>query len=357
MGDEPRNLVLADRHAAAGARWTEAGGWRVPADYGAPGEELAAARHSAVLLDRSHAGRLRIRGRDAASYLHRVTTQDIRSLQPGRGAEAALTDHKGRLIAFGVLQCLGEADYRYHLDPGAEQAAAAWLVRYALADDLSIEPETEATGQLSLCGPGAGRVLAVLMAGSVPGLPRHHLRVVRVGEHDVCLTAARPAGGKSWQLLAERDAMPALWEAVLGGGAPLRLAGDTVWEVLRIEAGLPAHGREITERTNPWEAGLEAAVSLDKGCYTGQETLNRLRTYGGVRRRLVGLEVRGEEAPDPGTALHDGAEEVGWISSAAAAPGEGRSVALGFVEGERVAAGFALTCGHLQARVRALPSR
>jgi folate-binding protein YgfZ len=129
--------------------------------------------------------------------------------------------------------------------------------------------------------------------------------------------------------------------------------GQAVWEALRIEAGLPAHGREVTQESNPWELGLEAAVAPDKGCYTGQESLNRLRTYGGVRRRLVVLELQGEEAPEGGSALHDASEEVGRITSAAPAPGEGRSFALGLVEGERTGPGYALKCGDRQAVVRA----
>lgn len=325
-----------------GAVWDEEAGLRSPRHFGDPAAELAAAREGTVLFERSVDDRISLHGPDAAAFLHRVCTQDVLGLEEGSGALAALTDHKARFIAWGPLWRCGAEDFLWILDPGGAEPAVAWLSKHALMDEVEIEDASSERIGCAVAGAGAG-ALRVELGGGDPGSAGHVLEGGFEGIEAAFLTELPLAGG-CFRLEVEAEHGEALWRRLARAGA--RPAGFEVWEALRIEAGRPRLGLEATGATHPLETGLEAAVSLDKGCYTGQETLNRLRTYGGVRRALTRLRSEGEDPPAVGEALvGEGGEVVGTVSSAAALPGEGASVALGLVDAEAARPGASLSCG------------
>jgi folate-binding protein YgfZ len=321
-----RRLPLRDLHAAAGASFAEASGWEVVADYGDAAGELAAARRGATVADRSDLARLRVGGPDAVALLHRISTQDVRGLAPGRATRAGFTDAKGNVVAAFLLLRPREGPLEIVSDAGLEGTIRCWIERYAITEEVRLEGGAPAA--FVLCGPRAAAVL-----GDAAGADLAALSPDGVAEGEAAgarLAAARifPDPRAGFLVLVEEGEPRRAWEALVASGA--RPAGRAVLEALRIEAGIPAHGLELTAETNPLEAALEDAVSWTKGCFTGQETLARLRTYGGVRRRLVRLDLPGDP-PAPGSPVRAAGREVGRVTSAAALPGEARSVALALV--------------------------
>jgi folate-binding protein YgfZ len=158
------------------------------------------------------------------------------------------------------------------------------------------------------------------------------------------------------QLFAPAAQADALWRALLEAGRERGLVeGDLeTLEILRIEAGTPRLGRELGEEVLPQEAGLDHAVSTTKGCYTGQEVMARIRTYGQVKHRLVGLRVEADAPPAPGTPLEVEGARVGEVTSAALSPHAG-AIALGYLRRPHDEPGTRVRAGGASAQVARLP--
>jgi folate-binding protein YgfZ len=298
-----------------------------------PAIQYRAAHEDAVLVDRSDLGRLRVEGSDALDLLHRLTTNDIRSLEPGQGTAAVFVTGKGRLIDLvtfhrlpGRLLCL--------TGKGRSAVVAEYIDRFTFREEVRVLDESLSHGTLGILGARAGERVAQLFGKEAAGRPLHHPAAVELAGADAVLARAFPLGGDGYHLTAEKTVLPVLRGAILERCGGLVEAGPECVEVLRIEAGLPAAGRELTEDYNPWEARLQDAISLNKGCYVGQEVIARLHTYRKISKCLVRLRVEGG-VPSPGARLEiDPGEAIGTLTSAARVPGEDRVVALGYVRDE-----------------------
>lgn len=265
-------------------------------------------------------GILRATGKDAKDYLHRVTTQEVNAVPPGRSTYLAILNAKGHLLGEGHL-LVGEDALLLDLDPAALAEARAHLERFVIMDDVAFEDLSGALRVVPVLGPEA----AARAAARAPSAPR--IEDVRRGAPavDVLLPPAEAE--------ALRSAL------VADGAAPLD-ADDL--EALRVLGGVARWGAELDATRLPMEAGLtRAAISFAKGCYTGQEVVLRATARGHLQRGLVQLAL--PPGAGPGAALRAGGQEVGVVTSAVDAP-EGR-VGLGYVRrahwkpGERLAAG------------------
>lgn len=294
-----------------------------PADAG---EDLAAGLRGAALVDVSDRSRIRVAGEERLEYLHRVTAQAFRDLAPPCGARAALLERTGKIV--DVFTAHAFPDHVLLLgSPANRERAVSWLGRYIFRSRVQVEDRTAATGQLLLTGPRSEEIAAALTGGAAVRL---HGWTPIPGTASGLLIRS-DAGG--WLLLGERDEMTALRARALeaGAGHGLRTVGGETWTVLRILHGLPDGGAELDERSNPLEVGLEDAVSLTKGCFTGQEAIAKMVTYGSVKRRLAGLRLPPGEPPAAGASLRSGGEAVGRVTSATAIPGGDAPIALALV--------------------------
>ena len=298
--------------------------------------ECRAARAGAILVERADRGLLLFGGRDAADLLHRLTTNAIRDLRPGQGRAAVFTTAKGRILDLVLVHALDEG-LLLVTGPGRAPAVAAWVERYTFREEVRAEDRSATHAVLGLFGAGAAAVAGRLFGPEAGALPLHHVLRLEHGGAPFLLAATDPLAGGGYHLIAERDRLEPLRAALLGAGG-VTAAGAACVDLLRIEAGLGEHGRELTEEHNPWEARLHDAISLTKGCYVGQEVVARLNTYRKVARVLVRLRMPGEP-PAPGAALRAGDATLGAVTSAAAIPGEDRAVALAYVRDEDAVAG------------------
>lgn len=299
-----------------------------------PAAEYRAARADAVLADRSDLGRLEISGKDAADLLHRLTTNDVRGLAPGQGTAAAFVTNKGRLVDLVTLHHLGER-LLCLTGPGRSAAVAAYIDRYTFREDVKVRDLSRSHGTIGLYGARAPERAAALFGAEAAGRPLHHASTVGFGGASAILARSFPLGGGAFHLTAEAGALTGLRRAILEQSPGLLEAGPECLEALRVEAGLPLAGHELTEEYNPWEARLQDAISLNKGCYVGQEVIARLNTYKKISRCLVRLELR-DGLPQPGSRIEAGGEPIGLLTSVAAIPGEDRVAALGYVRDEDV---------------------
>jgi tRNA-modifying protein YgfZ len=277
-------------------------------------------REECGLLDRSERGKLVVSGSEAADYLQGQLTNDVEALAPGEGQYAALLDRKGHMQADMRVLRLSSEEIWIDTEPEALAAALRHLEMYKIGREVAIADVGAERAILSLIGPRS-----VEIAGTA-ALPEYACEATTA--HGVECLAVGTANGID--LIVKPGEAERLRDALLGAGA-VAVSSEAV-EIVRIEAGTPRFGAEMSAETMPAEAGIvERAVSFTKGCYIGQEPVARLHYKGRPNRHLRGLLLSAPAAPD--TSLRLGEKEVGRIGSAGVSPARG-PIALAIVRRE-----------------------
>jgi folate-binding protein YgfZ len=284
-----------------------------------------AGRTGAALRDEGDHARLWLGGDDRIAFLQRISTNDVRLL-PGQGTVTVLVSATARIQA--VLTVLAmPAGLLLLAGPGQGPAIYNTLRTHIFFNDkVNLEGRGGALAQFNLLGPQAAGLLGQL-AGDVADLPLFGWRTLPIVGVDVTVQRHEGLGSAGYTLLIPAPAALAVKSALLQGGAVA--LPDDAYHTLRVEAGVPAPGSELTEQVNPLEAGLRRFCNERKGCYTGQEIIARQITYDKVTTHLVGLLL--DEPVAPEAKLMAEARQAGWISSAVHSIALDRPIALGFV--------------------------
>jgi aminomethyltransferase len=321
-------------------------------------------RSGSGVVDLSRRVRLRIAGTARAKFLQGILTNDAESLTPGRGLYAAILTAKGKMQTDLTVYAVAEW---FWVDAEPEVAAKlpALLSRYTIGTDTEVMDLSASHSVLGLFGPTAPRVVAAAFPGLA--LPNPELGISEGDWNGRPLVIAESGypGTPGYKVLAPTEAVEAAREALVAAGA-VCVEADAL-EVVRIESGTPRFGIDMSEDNFPPEARIEArAVSYTKGCYLGQETIARIRTYGHVNRLLVGLLPDTDQPVPRGTKLfHPGVtsvlrehKEAGYVTSSVYSPGLKRIIALGYVHRTIEAPGTIVTIGKdgpIQATIAAMP--
>jgi folate-binding protein YgfZ len=285
-------------------------------------EEYRAARETAALFHPTGRQLLRVTGPDRVSFVHALLTCDVQKLAEGGACPAALLTAKGGLIADArVWRLPGEV--LIETGPGLGQKVFQHLSRHLISEEAELSEA--ALASVSVLGPRAAEVVEAVIKEA--GL----------------MTQPWLVGRPGLDLVVAHERLDGLIERLEAQGAPLglRRAGEETYEVLRVESGIPRFGAEMDETTLLLEAGLERAVSYQKGCYLGQEVVARATFRGQVQRKLTGL-LLGQSSPAPGAALFRGEKKVGRLGSVVHSEALGQRVALGMVHRDSLAAGTVL---------------
>jgi folate-binding protein YgfZ len=282
--------------------------------------------------------RLRVVGKDRKRFLHGMVSNDVQGLLPGQGCHAAMLTVKGKLVADLVLYDQGDEGILIETARGAGEKLMTTLDRYLIMDEATISDVSDEIAELGVYGTPAAAALASSDADPTLLLnlkPYHFLSTALEPSGStavpVMIAATPELGVTGFHVLGPKGRIDAVQERLIAAGAhPL---SDAEQAALRIAAGTPLYGVDMTEDHMPAEAGLDDAVSHSKGCYLGQETVVRLRDRGHLNRRLVGLRI----TAGPGAALATGARlahpsrpQAGVITSLARSPQHGL-IALGYV--------------------------
>ncbi len=324
--------------------------------FGDPAREASASLTGCIVAQRSTLGRVVLRGKDHRDLLQRISTNEINGLKPGEGTLTAFLNPRGRII--DLVHAVADEDHALLIaSAGNGRRIHEWIDSFVFREDVTIEETTDDV-LLGLFGPGAGPLLEKLTGlASLEDLRTACHREARLSQAPLRIIRTFPlAGSGFFTLVASEDAAP-LWEALVAAGAVP--AGEQALERLRVECGVPALGSELSEDLNPWEAALDQAISLTKGCYTGQEVVARLNTYKKVQRRLAGLAIDGVEIPKVGSQVFQGDRPIGKVTSGAHSPLDGKPLALAFLALPHPPLGAPVEVDsggtRLAARARALP--
>lgn len=317
-----------------------------------------AARRTAAAFERTAVGWIVASGRDRASYLHGLLTNDVATLKPGEGCYAAYLTPQGRMIADLWVFELGDV-ILLELPRDVKDLVLQKLDQFVFTEDVQLGDVSDRFGAVAVVGPAAAEAVARLTGASaeaIGALPNPGaLRAAFRGEPAIVVRTS-DMGVPGFEVLTGREQIEGVRAALRDAGITLIDAATA--ETLRIEAGVPRFHKDMDEETIPLEAGIESrAISLTKGCYVGQEVIIRVlhRGHGRVARRLVGLSIDGPSAPSEGAVIQGGGREIGRVTSSAWSAALNRPIALAYVHRDFVEPGTPVTIDGREARVTPLP--
>lgn len=322
-------------------------------------EAYTAAHQRAGIIDRVDRGRIVVSGRDRATYLHGLLTNDITALQAGQGCYATYLTPQGRMITDLWVYELGDV-ILLTLALADKDTLLEKLDQFLFSEDVQLGDVSRTFAGLAVVGPDAARVVGIVLEDAPPnqlaGLGEHGNRRARFASQPAIALQISDTGEPGYEVLVDVSQRDALLAALRASGAVDIDAA--VADALRIEAGLPKFHRDMDHDTIPLEAGLESrAISLTKGCYVGQEVIIRVlhRGHGRVARKLVGLTFEGEVVPAEGAAVQVEGREVGRTTSASVSPALGRPIALAYLHRDFLTPGTRVSVNGLEGVVTVLP--
>ncbi len=299
-------------------------------------EGYRALRNSAAWLALDTRGRFEARGRDRARFLHNITSNDVKKMAPGAGCYAFLLTAQGRIQADLHLFCFPDR-FLIDTEPDLRAKLPGLILKYKVADQIDLDDVTDTTASIAVEGPGAEAALAACGAP----MPAADCAHAAWGE---CTVARVSLTGQPGFRLYGPAGHRAEWIAQLEATGVHPATEDDA-RLVRIENGKPRYGDDIRDTSLPQETGQLRGVSFTKGCYLGQEIVERIRTQGRLNWKLVRVEIEASAPVSAGLKLTAKGEEAGEITSWVFSPRAAKVVALARVRSQFAEPGTALNAG------------
>ena len=344
--------TLQDKLTAGGAALGSYRGADTPASFGNPAAEFRALLEDCGLFDMSWQAKLVLTGEDRVRWLNGMVTNNVRDLAVGHGVYNFVLTAQGRIV--GDLVAYNRGDHLLvTTDRGQSAAITEIFDRYIIMDDVEVADISDKLSAVGLAGPKAAQVLraaGIDVSQLEPG------QVVDLVWDDMGISVARSTHPNldAYEIWFATEQADQVWDGLLAAGATP--VGSEALELYRIARGVPLFGRDFGQRDLPQETEQKHALNFSKGCYIGQEIVERIRARAILHRTFTGFLVEGEP-PQQGTKVQSDGKNIGEITSAARVPfpsGE-RTVALGYLRREFEAPGTAVQIGEQQATVQSIP--
>ena len=349
VAEKPVETVLAQQHRASGAAMGTWFGCELPGSWGNPAEEQRYLKESVGLSDKNYRAYITLSGPDRTRFLNAIITNDIKNLPTGQGNIALLLNPQGRILAeleafplAGTIFCASFAAVRARL--------LEWLDKFIIMDDVSLTDETDRFATFGLHGPCAPRVVQELTAAQDTAAP---LSISDLAVQSAMTPAAIPcrlirrivSGSAEFDFIVNRESAAQLWQ-VLADAARRAGGGPVGYRALNAESlrlGIPWFTYDFGEKQIPHEALLhESHISYSKGCYTGQEIVERVRSRGHVNRQRVSLSFVGPDLPSANSPLQVDAKEIGYVTRVGESFEPHEYLGMGYVRKESSNAGTQL---------------
>jgi aminomethyltransferase len=297
-----------------------------------------ALREDAAWFELPQRGLIEATGEDRARLLHAMTTNHVEQMRPGDLCYAFFLNAQGRILADAHLFCQ-ESSFLIDTEPDRRQFLLQHLDRFIIADDVTLGDITDTRAVLAVEGAKADEVAIRMGIGTPPGPGKW------ISSRNWMLAAVTVTGSPGFRIYAPSEDRQAVREALESAG--VEEAEAQAVEAVRIGNGQPRYGDDIDDAHIPQETRLLKAVHFSKGCYLGQEIVERVRSRGHVNRVLAQMLIDTDQPPAKGEKVIAAGVEIGEITSAALSPALEKTVALGYVRAERLAASAELeVAGH-----------
>jgi aminomethyltransferase len=357
-------LMLHEFHHGLHAQFSELNGAEIVADYGDWLAEHAALHKTAGVVDLSFRSRICLTGADRVRFLHGQVTNDVKKLRVGEGCYAAITTAKGKMESDLNIFALAD-ELLLDFEPGLTEKISARLEKFIVADDVQIVDAAPHYGLLSVQGPKAADVVhAIGLFAEIPTQQLSSLKISDATLGEIYLANNPRLGTSGFDLFIPDNSLGAVADKLIAAAKQIGgcAVGWTAFETARIEAGVPRFSADMDETNIPLECGIESrAIVYNKGCYIGQEVINRIHSVGHVTRELRALRLATdlESLPKKGDKLFHAGKEVGYVTSAVKSPAFNAHIALGYVRREANQIGNELTLrtatGESPAKIVELP--
>ncbi|MFC4859439.1 glycine cleavage system aminomethyltransferase GcvT [Actinophytocola glycyrrhizae] len=347
---------LHEVHSKLGASFTDFAGWSMPLRYGSELAEHKAVREAAGLFDLSHMGEIELTGPEAARALDYALVGKLSAVKVGRARYSMICDADGGVLDDLVVYRIGEDHYM--VVANASNAAVVFTELKARAEGFTVEVTDRSTAcaLIAVQGPNAADIIGAVCDADLTALPYYGSTPTRIGGHDVLLARTGYTGEDGFEVYAEAPHAADVWETLssAGEGHGLLPSGLACRDTLRLEAGMPLYGNELTAGMTPFDAGLGRVVKFDKAAdFVGRAALERRRDAGEqVEQVLVGLVGEGRRAARHGYPVKNGDEQVGTVTSGALSPTLGHPIAMAYVPPSMTEPGTRLT---VDIRGKAMP--
>jgi aminomethyltransferase len=339
-----RRTPLHDWHAAHGGRLVDFAGWSMPVQYGSIVDEHHATRKAVGMFDVSHMGRLLIDGPDAAALLDGLCTRKVAGLKPGQIRYSLLCNEAGGVLddvlvyrvelEDGVRAGSGKlSGFGMVVNAGNREKIVAWIHQHAAGKKVNIEDITTEYAMVAIQGPGAIELLDKLTEFELTALRYYAGAETSIAGCGCYVSRTGYTGEDGCEIIVHSDLVEGLWSRIheeaeqLDGGAVGLAARDT----LRLEAGMPLYGHELTEEINPIQAGLGFAVNLQDHQFIGHDALVAA-TRDKSQPVRVGLQLDGKRSPREGYPVLQEMEVVGKVTSGTFSPTLGHPIAMAYVK-------------------------
>lgn len=343
-----QSLALHQFHHELNARFGELNECEIVRDYGDVPAEYSALRESAGVLDLSFRSRVCLAGVDRVRFLHGQVTNDIKRLRVGEGCYAALVTAKGKMQSDLNIYSLQD-ELLLDFEPGLTGVVSERLEKFLVADDVQIVDVAALYGLVSVQGPKAESVArGVGLFTEIPGTPFHFAKFTEDTLGEIYLMNQPRLGSTGFDFFVPANSLGAVADKLIASAKTIggRACGWDAFEILRIESGIPRFGADMDESHLAPECGIEnRAISYNKGCYIGQEVLNRIHSIGHVNRELRRLRMPNtlSDLPKKGDKLFRDGKEAGYVTSATKSPIRNEISAIGYVRREAFEPGTVLT--------------
>lgn len=343
------NTALQPRPASPQVRLGQYHGAETALNFGDPARELAALRSGCGVFDLAWRAKINVNGKDRVRWLHNMVSNDVRDLALHRGAYNFVLNAQGRILGDMYVYNRGES-LLLDTDRAQVEPLLTAMKRFIIMDKVEMSAAVELTA-IGLCGPQSAEVLAVVGLDA-QGLNTLEIREQKLRDLDIILTRGPEQKPGWYEIWTDNAGAVGIRETLIQAGAqPVGAEALELWRVLQ---GIPHYGQDIRDRDLPQETGQMQAISFTKGCYIGQEIVERIRSRGQVHRAFTGFAFE-DSVPAPGKYESEG-RTVAEVTSVARVPtsaGE-KNIGLGYVRREAVAGGQVDLKGH-KARIVELP--
>ena len=330
---------LHDWHAAHEGRMVDFAGWSMPVQYRSIVAEHEATRNAAALFDVSHMGRLRFAGSGSGEFLERMLTRRTSDMKPGRVRYSLMTNDAGNVLDDVLIYRLhpqGSApDWLLVVNAGNREKIVSWVRQHFPPTGVEFHDQSNETAMIAVQGPKAIDLASPLVRVEIGRLPNYGAAVTKIAGKEAVVSRTGYTGEDGCEIILDADEAVGLWEQLLAAGQSqgVMAAGLGARDTLRLEAAMPLYGHELSETTNPVQAGLKFAVDLEGRQFIGRDAIARVWDDPSLPRR-VGLQVVGKRAPRENYLIYRGADEIGRVTSGTFSPTLGRPIAMAYVRAD-----------------------
>lgn len=337
-------------HTALHQRLGSYNGVETVAAFADPISELHELTSGCGVFDLAWRAKMTAKGRDRVRWLNGMVTNTVKDLPLNRGNYSFVLNAQGRIL--GDLYIYNRGEYLLlDTDRSQLEAVRSTLKRFIIMDQVELEP-AEGIKAIGVCGPRSRQIVSATLGIDVDGL--EPLQVFDIEGLNVVLVRGPEQKPDWYEIWANEGDIKNFWESLTKAGA--QPVGTDALELWRIMRGIPQYGQDIRERDLPQETEQTQALNFTKGCYVGQEIVERIRSRGQVHRKFTGFEFP-EAMPQPGKVEENG-RVIAEITSVAQIVGKktgGKKIGLGYVRREAAPPGATLNLGGITARVTDLP--